>query len=231
MMISITKSQPEPKELADERAKPNGTYRVANVLDRLREDFYDKCYICESKNPTSVNVEHFIPHKGNKGLEFSWNNLFWSCAHCNNTKLAKYDNILNCTNPEDIIENRIKFMIEPVPFARVNIEALDQEEKTIQTVELLNKVYNGSTHLKVIEADYIREALVDEMLEFYKLLQSYAKSTNEQLKNIFFLQIIDKLDSSSAFSAFKRQLIKKHSNLMKIFGESFNAPSKKFNAS
>lgn len=126
---------------------------------------------------------------------------------------------------------RIKFMIEPVPFARVYIEALDQEEKTIQTVELLNKVYNGSTHLKVIEADYIREALVDEMLEFYKLLQNCAKSTNEQLKNIFFLQIIDELDSSSVFTAFKRQLIKKHSNLTKIFGESFNTPSKEFNAS
>ncbi|HFR4151263.1 TPA: hypothetical protein ACHVJ6_005234 [Bacillus cereus] len=122
-------------------------------------------------------------------------------------------------------------MIEPVPFARVYIEALDQEEKTIQTVELLNKVYNGSTHLKVIEADYIREALVDEMLEFYKLLQNCAKSTNEQLKNIFFLQIIDELDSSSVFTAFKRQLIKKHSNLTKIFGESFNTPSKEFNAS
>ncbi|MDA2547447.1 hypothetical protein PDQ03_14815 [Bacillus cereus] len=37
----------------------------------------------------------------------------------------------------------MNFKVEPVPFAKVYIEAMDQENKTIQTVELLHKVYNG----------------------------------------------------------------------------------------
>jgi len=221
-MILIDKSQPEPTELSEERAKSNGTYRIEKVLDRLREDFYNKCYICESKNPISVNVEHFIPHKGNKDLKFSWANLFWSCAHCNNIKLAQYDNMLNCTDPQDNVENRMNFKVEPVPFAKVYIEAMDQENKTVQTVELLHKVYNGSTHLKTIEASYIREALVDEMLDFYDLLRNYIKSATQQRKDRYFLEIIEKLDSSSAFAAFKRQVIKNNSNLMNIFGEHIN---------
>ncbi len=95
-MLFFAKSQPAPECLAHERTKPSGDYKCGDVLTRLQDDFKHKCYICEAQ-PTSINVEHFRPHKGDRDLMFDWNNLYWACTHCNNTKLAKYTDILDCT--------------------------------------------------------------------------------------------------------------------------------------
>ncbi len=102
-MVHFEKSQPAPTCLETEKGKANGDYKCENVLDRIKDDFMNKCYICEYKEPESINVEHFIPHEGDKDLKFDWNNLFWSCSHCNNTKLNNYDNILNCTIEADVL--------------------------------------------------------------------------------------------------------------------------------
>ena len=88
-MINIVKSQPSPECLSIEAQKKNGDYKCGEVLSRIKNDFYNKCYICETQAPTTINVEHFRPHKGNVSLKFDWNNLFYACGHCNNTKLAK----------------------------------------------------------------------------------------------------------------------------------------------
>ncbi|HEY5125388.1 MAG TPA: HNH endonuclease, partial [Ignavibacteria bacterium] len=109
-MVYLEKSQPAPDCLEIEKAKANGNYRSAEVLNRLKNDFKNKCYICEYKEPVTINVEHFRPHKGNKDLEFDWNNLFWACGHCNNIKLAKFDNILNCTDLTHNIEKKLKYV-------------------------------------------------------------------------------------------------------------------------
>lgn len=224
MMILINKSQSEPEELKKVRERGSGSYRHQTILDKLKEDFHNKCYICESKNLTSINVEHFIPHRGDTNLKYSWDNLFWSCAHCNNIKLDVYDNILNCTDPKDDVENKIQFKVEAIPFSDVCIEAIDQGERTNQTVELLNKVYNGSTPLKHIEAASIRGSLIEEMLEFYTLLKDYFYSEESTLKDFYFLQIKNKLHSGSPFTAFKRQVIKDKPQLTKEFGELISLP-------
>ena len=39
--------------------KTEEDYRSEKVLLILQEDFLDKCYICEEKAPTTINVEHF----------------------------------------------------------------------------------------------------------------------------------------------------------------------------
>jgi uncharacterized protein (TIGR02646 family) len=115
-MVYLEKSQPAPCSLEEEKKKTNGDYKTEEVLNRLKNDFKSKCYICEFKS-TSNNVEHFIPHKGNKDLMFDWNNLFLACYHCNNTKGSqkKYDNLLNCTNKADDIENRLRHIFKPFP--------------------------------------------------------------------------------------------------------------------
>ena len=106
-MLFFEKSQPAPACLKIEKKKANGDYKCGDVLPRLKKDFKNKCYICEQKEPTSINVEHFIPHKGDSELKFSWDNLFWSCAHCNNIKSDKYNNILNCTDINDDVEQNL----------------------------------------------------------------------------------------------------------------------------
>jgi 5-methylcytosine-specific restriction endonuclease McrA len=80
------------------------------VLNRIQTDFRNKCYLCEFKAPTNINTEHFFPHKGNVDLKFDWNNLFYCCGHCNNTKgdRPEFDEILNCTIEADEIESKIR---------------------------------------------------------------------------------------------------------------------------
>jgi len=86
-MIYFEKSEPAPKCLAEEKEKERGDYKCGSVLERLKQDFKNKCYICEAARPQSINVEYLRPHRGDKELKFGWGNLFWSCAHCNNVKL------------------------------------------------------------------------------------------------------------------------------------------------
>jgi uncharacterized protein (TIGR02646 family) len=126
--LFFEKSQPAPDCLAHEKGKTSGDYKCGDVSSRLKTDFKNKCYLCELKELTSINVEHFRPHKGDTDLKFDWNNLYLSCAHCNNTKLAAYNNILNCTDPNDRIEDKLHYSFKPFPYEKVEIEVLDDSQ-------------------------------------------------------------------------------------------------------
>ena len=185
-MLFFEKSRPAPACPEIEKNKANG--ECGDVLPRLKNDFKNKCYICEQKEQTSINVEHFIPHKGDSELKFSWNNLFWSCAHCNNIKSDKYDNILNCTDINDNIEHRLKYIFKPFPFEKVEIQLIDEDDKSRNTRELLLKVYNGHTPLKKIEASNIRKKLLKEIKSFQENLIDYFNDTIDEkiTKRIFY---------------------------------------------
>lgn len=206
-MIYFERSQPEPASLETERNKTKGSYSSKDVLDRLKNDFKDKCYICETKNPTSINVEHLIPHRGDKSLKFKWENLFWSCAHCNNIKLAKYDNILDCTNAADRVEESIKLKIDPYPFTEIEVIPLKDDEKVTNTAELLKNVYNGNTALKTIESEYIRDLLLKEILLFCNYLNELNASQTDTKKQYFYMMVKESLDNSSPFASFKRWIV------------------------
>lgn len=212
-MIFAPKSQPAPPCLAAEEAKTNGTYRCDGVLHAIRGDFFNKCYICEQKEPTTINVEHFVPHRGNHDLMFEWNNLFYACGHCNNIKLAvaAYDDILNPTEPTHEVDRKIRYHIDPLPKEIAQFNALENTNTVNNTVALLNAVYNGTTTLKTIESANIRSRLLKEIREFQGLLFEYYDETNlpeetEAIKR----RIIRHLRSSSAFTAFKRWIIRDH---------------------
>ena len=110
-MIKIERKETEKtrKAVADlYEAKQSGcSYNTENVNKALKEVFYGKCYICENKNATSYQIEHLIPHRKDVELKYDWNNLFWSCAHCNNIKSDQYNPILDCTQEE--VESLIAF--------------------------------------------------------------------------------------------------------------------------
>ena len=83
-MIRLSKSRlPSNIKIASEQ-----DYRKGEVFRTLVDDCHGKCYICEDK-PTTINVEHIIPHRSDPALKFDWNNLFIACGHCNNIKHAK----------------------------------------------------------------------------------------------------------------------------------------------
>lgn len=95
-MVKIERKETEKtkKAVADLYEAKGSSYNTENVNKALKEVFHGKCYICENKNATSYQIEHLIPHRKDVELKYDWNNLFWSCAHCNNIKSDQYDPIL-----------------------------------------------------------------------------------------------------------------------------------------
>ena len=222
-MINFPKSQPAPKCLAKEKKKKSGDYKCGEVLNRLQKDFHNKCYICEDKGITSINVEHLKSHEGDIDLKFDWNNLFYACSHCNNTKNVKrdtFDNILNCIDENDKILEWISFKIESFPKEKVIIKDLVEDVRVKNTVELLEKIYNGhTTNIKQLEAANLRSRLLDEIKEFKEAIQQFKNPPfqidgyRKMLEN----KIIDNLKPNKPFTAFKVWIIKEDKTLYNHF--------------
>lgn len=108
-MVKVERSFPAPESLIAEAGKINGNYNKPDVVKRLKEDFHDKCYICEIKGLQDPQVEHLLPHKNGlfKERMFDWNNIFWCCGHCNQVKNQEiYDvGIIDCCkeDPEKLL--------------------------------------------------------------------------------------------------------------------------------
>ena len=90
-----------------------------------------------------------------------WNNLFWSCAHCNSIKNNKiYEGkIINCCqeDPEQHIACRYADN-------DVQIEALDQNEVTSTTASLIYAVFNlKNTGMRINNSASRLKALQEEM--------------------------------------------------------------------
>lgn len=221
-MINITKSTTVPVSLALEKAKKSSeNYRSEDVVFSIRDDFHNKCYLCEYYAPTTINVEHFIPHRGNRDLMFDWLNLFYVCGHCNNVKGHIYDDILNCTDPNHRILDAIQFKINPYPKEKVLIQSVTQDLRVKKTVELLVKIYNGDhTGSKTVEGENIREELIKEMVKFTKRLQKYFKPTVSLTdKQRYRRKIGEMLSVKSPFTAFKVWVIKENEALLTEFSE------------
>jgi hypothetical protein len=203
-MINIVKSQPAPPCLEIEKLKNNGTYNCDDVFERIVNDFHCKCYICEDKE-TSIQIEHFEPHKDNDiDLKFDWNNLFYACGHCNNLKGIRFDNILNCIDPNHRIVDFIKFEMDILANNYPEISALNDDEKTHNTVALIQEVYAGKTKHKTQEAVYIRKRLSEEMRVFsMNVLEYFDKNIGSNKRADLKELIINALLPSSPFTAFK----------------------------
>ena len=222
-MVYIEKSQPAPVCLATEEAKAYGDYKCGDVLERTKNDFFNKCYICEYKEPVTINVEHFKSHQGNKTLKFDWNNLFWSCAHCNLTKSTSYDNLLNCTDSVDEVETAFEYKMNPFPHEEVEIKILKPSLKAIYTQELILKVFNGTTKLKSLEAANLKTKLLLEIQDFQKDITDYYNDGNdEEMNSYFFMRVKRRLSRKSNFAAFKRWIIRNNVVLRAEFESHFD---------
>lgn len=193
------------RSLCEQKAK-NGTYNTPEVNAALIEMFYGKCYICEIKDATSYQIEHLVPHKGDLDLKFDWSNLFWSCAHCNNIKNAKYNPILDCSKED--IDKKIAFRKDGFfgTTERLVFKPLDDSKETINTVALLEEVYNGNTPQKKLEAINIRRKLRTSLSNFKNLVREYYDTDGYDKEDIL-LKIKMDVQSSSEFAAFKRWLL------------------------
>lgn len=221
-MIYVQKSQPAPESLALEKTKASGKYNLEDVLDRNRADFNNKCYICEYKSPTSINTEHFRPHRNDVDLKFDWNNLFYACVHCNTCKHdnVQFDEILNCTVAEDRVEQSIKHHINPFPKEYAEFTAQVDDPRVHNTVSLLDKVFQGKTINQKMEAANLRSHLLKEVRSFQALLFEYDDDALlEEEKNVIRIKVQRELRPPSNFTAFKRWIIRSNTFLMAEFGQ------------
>ena len=219
-MVFMEKTQPAPASLAIEKQKLSGTYRKQDVIDQLEADCFNKCYVCEQKEITSINVEHIVPHQGNRDLEFDWNNLCLSCAHCNNTKLARHDKILNCTVESDSVETALKYLLNSFPEVEVNIEVRQPSQKCENTKDFLDDVFNGKTPIKKLETKNIRSRLNKEFSRFIDEINTYLLEPNPNDESQ--RRIRESLSRQAEFAAFKRWHIRSNQNLNRMFSQFFD---------
>ncbi len=227
-MVYFEKSQPAPKCLAAEKSKNNGTYRCEGVAKQLNLDFKGKCYLCELKGLTSLNIEHFVPHRNDREIMYSWKNLFLCCPHCNGVKndlRNKIGIILNCTEIGDQVDYAIRYRIDPFPGEQADIQATANSQAILDTVNLLSEIYNGNyTDQKEIESGHLREKLQSEIKRFQKLIENYSQGIESAKKGRRGNRerILYHLSNESAFTAFKRWIVRDDDVLMAEFGNAFN---------
>ena len=142
-MIKIDRTSTPPASLAIESKKAHGCYTSEDVISQLKKDFHSKCYLCELKDLTDIEVEHLLPHYDRKIKErvFDWNNLFYACPHCNSIKNNRmYDEkILDCcrVDPESLLDHIYQE-------GKVNVRPHDpatQDERVIMTADLLENCF------------------------------------------------------------------------------------------
>jgi hypothetical protein len=182
----------------------------------IKDDCYNKCYICEEKGTTSLEVEHRISQSFDPSRKYDWNNLLLSCHHCNRIKGSQYNDILDCTqvDPEDYIS----LSLDTGLYEKVIIEKINEADGVDETINLLDKVYNGeSTAILRVECENLRNHVLVEVQTFQQLLDEYQEETDMELKQAFQRKIAVCLMLSSNFASFKRGLVKNDTKLFEIF--------------
>lgn len=207
-MVKIKRSFPAPKSLEEETGKLNGRYDKPDVIERLRKDFHNKCYICEMKELQDPNVEHLLPHKNGTYPErkFDWENLFWACGHCNGIKNnRKYDvGIIDCCKQDP--EKSLCFRLE----GNAVVVDVANKEDTLQkmTALLVTETFSmKNTGMRIYTSDERMKLLQREMNILYRQLE---KIHNDPDSKIVLRTIRSLLKRESAFAAFKRCYVREH---------------------
>jgi uncharacterized protein (TIGR02646 family) len=214
-MVKIERKDTEKTALAIESlAKEKGRCNTDEVIDALMEIFHSKCYICESKKPNEIEVEHLTPHNGDKNLKFDWNNLFLACGRCNHIKGDKYTPILDCTKVEvdEIIAFRKIGYFGTDEFLQFEpISDFPNNEEIQMTCELLQRIHYGNTPQEKVGAKMLRHSIRQELTNFKNYVRDYLESTGEDKKDLF-VKICSQLKSNSQFAAFKRWIVRDNDN-------------------
>ncbi len=209
-MVKVERSFPAPKSLAEEAEKATGKYDKQDVIEQLKRDFHNKCYICEMKELQDPNVEHLLPHKNGRypKRKFDWENLFCSCWHCNGIKNNnKYDEgIIDCCKQDP--ERYLHFhLIENT----IVIDVSDKKDEIQnRTALLIMEVFSvKNTGMRTYTSDERLRLLQKEMNILYQQLK---KLHNNPDSKVILRTICSLLRRESAFAAFKRCYVRKYAD-------------------
>lgn len=204
-MFNAVRASEVPASLA-----ANQKYDGNDVYMALCDIFFDKCYICETKEPHDINVEHFHPHKGDVHKKFDWHNLYLACSRCNNIKLAGFDDILDCCDGEVDVFRAIRHVPPITPYAKaVQLLSMSTDPKVELSRQLLERVYNSDhTVNKKISGAFLRRKVFDQYNLLLDQINCYYDSISTDGEREISLERMQKLIHRSApYSAFIRWCI------------------------
>ncbi|KTC30349.1 hypothetical protein AO239_09895 [Pseudomonas sp. ICMP 19500] len=196
-----------------------------DVLQSLREIFYDKCYICETKEPLSLNVEHFEAHLNDAEKMYDWSNLFLACARCNNLKRHLHNNLINCTNSEIDALRLIRHAPPVTPFAKtLTIEPTNDHPNTVETATLIKKVFtDDNTGNKEIAGTWLRKRVYKRYSHLLSHINTYIDEDKlKSEKTDAILRIENLMKKNQEYSAFLRWAILDSPELFEIVKDSID---------
>ncbi|MDR1831106.1 MAG: HNH endonuclease [Fusobacteriaceae bacterium] len=190
-------------------ASSNEWKRGTDVFQQLINDSHNKCYICEDSE-SELNVDHIKPQSKYSEPEyaFGWDNLLPACKnHCNALKGNAYENIINPTVIDP--EQKIRLSLDDRWIA---VEPLDGELDTQETVALLNRIYNatGASVNWRVKCAKLRGKVQKKVNVFLSYTENAGNSTYDAL-------IMQEIDRSSPFAAFKREIVRNDPELLARF--------------
>jgi len=196
-----------------EAPKHKFKYNDVDIKDKIRNDFFELCYICEEYVPVDFQIDHFFPKNNFPELENDWNNLFFCCPKCNEERPRDINTagkeVLN--NCKDDVEKKIGLKFEKIKTGtRIQITPNAKDIKTKNTVKLLNRIYNGIGAPDKNKRSHIyrREAIEKKIVEFEVSLEKYRK--NEDLFEDIIKDRLSKKPTTgnNMYVSFKRQIIR-----------------------
>lgn len=219
-MFNVERPKSPPPSLADGKS-----WTGKDVLNTLREVFHNKCYICETKDPLSINVEHFDAHQNNAAKMYDWNNLFLACARCNNLKRHLYNNLINCTDNNIDALRLIRHAPPATPFVKtLTIEPTDDDPKTIETATLIRKVFTDDNSAnKDITGTYLRKRVYKRYAKLLSHINTYIDDDSlDTEKKDAILRIENLMSKDQEYSAFLRWVVLDSPELFEIVKKSID---------
>lgn len=218
-MFNVMRPKTVPASLSRKQS-----YSDKDVVESLEKAFHGKCYICETKDPLSLNVEHFEAHQGNAEKKFDWDNLFYSCARCNNFKRHTYNDILKCTDVSINVLMLIRHIPPMTPYSDIIIEAMDKNPKTVRTADLISRIFNeDDTGNKSVVRVQLRKRVYKRYAKVIQHINTYIDEDElDDTKQRAVQHLKALMDVKQEYSAFLRWPILESPELFKILRESIN---------
>lgn len=205
-MVKVERNPVAPASLAQEKANGTTNYRGFDVVQRLREDFHEKCYLCEIDKVQDPQIEHLKAHHNGQDRDrmFDWNNLFFSCSHCNSIKNRRIyeESVLDCCREEPE-----RYISQELLDSHVRVLPLNESDEARMTAQLITECFERTNTGIRIHACNIRvNALQETMSIFYRNLCEYAKNPTPKIN----ATLLGMLDRSYKFAGFTRTYIRQH---------------------
>ncbi|UTZ27703.1 hypothetical protein HB761_13670 [Vibrio campbellii] len=194
-------------------------YSSNDVVLKLREIFHKKCYLCETKETSAPEVEHFVPQSLNPKLATDWNNLFYSCRRCNAIKSSSTKELLDCTK-DDVFEAIIcELPTRKTKPITIEVSSGYESVATTNTVELLKKCYNReeSGYQQITKAE-LRNKLVRYYRKYLEYSETLLDDESGRREKIHAEDKLERmLQPDFAFHAFWRRMFLDDVELMKHY--------------